>query len=243
MKKTALISILLLITGVMGFAQSLEMYESVGGQDVKRQNGETLVKELDASKPYVFYMKVKNVSAATKSVFCKKVYINILPNSDNTFCWDVCYIPSVMVSKHPIDIPAGALISKFDATYESYGYSGDSKIRYVWFDGSKPSDSVAIEVIFRARPLGLEESMITLNALVASPNPANAVVKLNWKPFSAPAKLTVHDLIGNKIVEKPIERSAGEEILYTDGFPDGLYFCILESEGQVSVVKKIMIRH
>lgn len=243
MKKIALISILLLITGMMGFAQSLEMYESVGGQDVKRQNGETIIKALDASKPYVFYMKVKNVSAATKSVFCKKVYINILPNSDNTFCWDVCYVPTVMVSKYPIDMPAGSITAKFDATYSSYGYSGDSRIRYVWFDGSNTTDSVSIHVIYRAHPLGLDESMIALNALVASPNPANATVKLNWKPFSDPAKLTMHDLIGSKILEKTVEGIAGEENLNTSGFPDGLYFCILESEGKLPLVKKIVIRH
>jgi hypothetical protein len=243
MKKIASITILLLITGAMGFAQSLELYETVGGQDVKRQNGEVLIRELDARNPFTFYMKVKNVNTGSLSVYCKKAYMQILPSSENTFCWDVCYVPSVMVSKHPIVMKSQEIISKFDATYSSAGYSGDSRIRYVWFDGAKPTDSIGVEVVFRSRPMGLEESTMSSSEMAVSPNPANTFVKLSFKPSSSPCKLVLHDLLGSKLLEKSIEGYNQEITLNTTAFPDGIYFCMLESGGQVRVVKKIMIRH
>ena len=244
MKKIALITILLLVTGVVCFAQSLELYENVGGQDVRRQNGEVLIRELEASvKPFTFYMKVKNVNSGSLSVWCKKAYVHILPQSTNLFCWESCYNPLVMVSLKPIVIKSQEILNHFDALYNSAGYSGDSRIRYVWFDGAKPTDSVGVEVVYRSRPMGLEESTMGSNEMVASPNPANTFVKLSFQPSSSPCKLVLHDLLGSKLLEKNIEGFNQEVTLNTSTFPDGIYFCMLESEGQVRVVKKIMIRH
>ncbi|MFZ4562961.1 MAG: hypothetical protein ACOYNU_06240, partial [Bacteroidales bacterium] len=102
MKKIAWITTLLVITGGMGFAQSLELYETVGGQDVRRQNGELLTKNVDTKEAFTFGMKVKNVNAGSLNIYCKKVYLLILQGSKNSFCWDVCYVPKVMVSTNPI---------------------------------------------------------------------------------------------------------------------------------------------
>jgi hypothetical protein len=243
MKKIALITTLLLITGGVCFAQSLELYESVGGQDVRRMNGDVLVKDIDATKAFTFYLKVKNVNASSLSVFCKKAYVQILPNSDNTFCWDVCYISSIMVSKKPVVIKSQEMVTRFDATYSSTGYSGESRIRYVFFDGNKPGDSAGVEVVYKSRPMGIEDKPIGANEMVASPNPAGSFVKLSWKPTSAPGKLILHDLLGSKILEKTIDGAEKDITLNTSGFPDGIYFCMLESEGQLRLVKKIIIRH
>jgi Secretion system C-terminal sorting domain len=243
MYKLSILTILLLITGVLGFAQSLEIYETVNGQDVRQPNGTILTKEVDGGNSFSFLLKVKNVNSGSLSVFAKKVYLQILPGSVNSFCWDVCYVPSVMVSKKPIVIKPQEIVTRFDATYDSYYYSGDSRIRYVWFDGANLSDSVGVEVIFHSRPSGIGENAIGLNEMSAFPNPAGRSVRLNWKPTSSPGILTFHDLLGNKVLVRNIEGQANEVILDTSDFPDGLYFCMLESEGRVRVVKKIVIRH
>jgi hypothetical protein len=243
MKKITLIATLLLISGVVCFGQSFELYEPVGSQDVRRQNGEVLIREGVSGVPLSQLMKVKNVSAAACSVFCKKVYLQLLPDSDNTFCWDVCYTQAVMVSKKHVLINSQEVCNRFDSDYESNNYSGDSRIRYVWFDGNKPSDSVCIEVIFRTHPTGMDEGSISSNELVVSPNPANAYFKLNWKPTGSPVRLVLHDILGTKLFEKKAAGHDKEMNINVADYPDGLYFCMLESDGQVRVVKKIIIRH
>jgi len=243
MKKIALIATLLVITGGMGFAQSLELYETVGGQDVRRQNGELLTKNVDTKEAFTFGMKVKNVNTGSLNVYCKKVYLLILQGSNNSFCWDVCYVPKVMVSTNPILMKSQEVVNRFDGTYDSYGYSGESRIRYVWFDGANPNDSVCVETKYLSRPMGVDEPTLTSGEMFASPNPAGNYVKLSWKPSGLPGKLILHDLLGNKILEIVMEDSAKEITLNTTDYPDGLYFCIFESEGQARVAKKLIIRH
>ncbi len=238
-----MITTMLLMTGVMCFGQSLELYEPVGGQDIRRQNGEVLIREGVSGTPLSQLMKVKNVSATACSVFCKKVYLHLLPNTDNTFCWDVCYTQQVMVSKHPVVIASQELCNRFDSDYESNNYSGDSRIRYVWFDGAKPNDSVCVEVVFRTRPTGVDESTLCPNAMVASPNPAATVVKLSWKPTGVPCRVVLHDILGGKIFEKTAEGFDKEMNINVTDYPEGLYFGILESEGKAGMVTKIVIRH
>jgi hypothetical protein len=242
MKKIALITTILLITGVMCFAQSLEVYETVGGQDVKRTNGEVLIKDFSGKK-ITFALKVKNVKATNLSVYCKKVYIQILQGSINTFCWDRCYTSKIFVSTDPVVIQPQEIVTRFDATYGSYDYSGESRIRYVWFDGANPADSIGVEVKFISHSTGVDENRYTSIDMVSSPNPADSYLTLSWNSSFRVGKLIMHDLLGNKILEKSIEGSAKEAKLNTSGYPDGLYFCILESEGELRAVKKIIIRH
>ncbi|MEI7500664.1 MAG: T9SS type A sorting domain-containing protein [Bacteroidota bacterium] len=243
MKKIALLFTMMLAAGVVCFAQSLEIYESVEGQDVKRPNGSILTKIVDPGKTFSFLLKVKNVNTANRSVYCKKVYLEILQGSVNSFCWESCYGPAIMVSPTPIVINPQEIITRFDAVYKSYGYSGDSRIRYVWYDGANPNDSVGVEVVFRSHPTGLDDNMVSATEIVASPNPADAVVSLSWEPTYNPGMLTIHNLVGKKILVKTIEGTEREATLNISDFPDGLYFCILESEGKVRAVKKFIIRH
>jgi len=243
MKKLTIIFILVLITGGMSWAQSLEIYESVGGQDIKRNNGEVMIKEVKAGEPFVLSLRTKNIGAATLSVFCKKVYLNILSGSSNTFCWDVCYLQNVMVSKKPIAIKSQETITRFDATYDANEYAGDSRIRYVWFDGANTNDSTCVEVTFRSRSMGTAECQVPMNELFVAPNPANTFVKVKWNPGLINGKIVIRDVVGNTILEKQVEPNCSEVLLNTSEYRDGIYFCLFESEGSARLVKKMVVRH
>ncbi len=92
---------------------------------------------------------VTNNTAETKFVLVKKVILQNVENSVNTFCWaEQCYGPDTYVSPNADEIPPGATATDFVGEYSPVNTEGIATIMYVWFDRDDINDSTYVIVHF-----------------------------------------------------------------------------------------------
>ena len=116
MKKTFLTLTCLFIITSFVFAQNLRIYRN----DTLLANNSVLNITGDNSLTIVQYLFVKNIANLPVDVKVKKIYNNIVSGSENTFCFGMCYEPSIFVSDI-VTIAPNAFDTTFDAKYSANG--------------------------------------------------------------------------------------------------------------------------
>lgn len=242
MKKAILFVYLLGIAAFYGYSQSFTLSDSTG----QVANNSTVVfNGLSTSDLFSSYVFVTNVSATAKDVRVKKVEIDLVEGSANTFCWGLCYAPSVYVSEDTQNIqPGGTNYSDFVGDYMPQTYSGASTIRYVFYDDHNPSDSVCFNVQYRAYPLGIEDVRKGTQSIAAYPNPANAVLNFEYNTNASDAKILVRNLLGSTVKEIAIGNSGDRKTtISVADLSNGVYFYSLVEGGQLLTTKKFVVKH
>lgn len=144
MKKLILLTFLGGFIITSGLTKNLSLSDSTGAIP---DNTVITIMGSPGINPLICHIFVTNNSTSAINVKVKKVENYLVENSVNTFCWGVCYDPSVYVSPNPITIEAGATDSTdFTGDYFPDNNPGLSSISYVFFDSKDPSDSVMVIV-------------------------------------------------------------------------------------------------
>jgi len=129
MKKFLLINYFLGMVVFFGYSQSLSLIFDSN----PIPNNSTLTFTGEPSTPVIVAtVGVKNNSAGSLNIMCKKVEISLVTESQNTFCWDNCYPPNVYVSLGSVTIGPGETSIVFTGDYEPLTHAGQSVIRYVF---------------------------------------------------------------------------------------------------------------
>jgi len=247
MKKVLFIFVGVLFIGLSQvLAQSsYEMYEPVGGTTVRVMNGDLLHKTMPATNPdFEFPILVKNISAVNCTTWVKKVYLNILTGTTNWFCWDVCYFPNTMVSAHAHIIGPGQSFNGFYAHYNAANQIGDSRIRYVFFNGANASDTAYFEVTFTSSSTGVGDDLSGLSPLKVYPSPVNRLLHADFNlTAGSQGTLVLRNILGKEMGNFPIEGHSGPVTIDVSGYPDGVYFCVLNSGDKITATRKIIINH
>ncbi len=87
---------------------------------------------------------VRNKTANGIDVQCKKRYMEIVPNTENTFCWVSCFGPFTFESVNPVNIPANETLTIFSGHYKPKGTIGCTTIAYTFFNNSDIADSATV---------------------------------------------------------------------------------------------------
>ena len=247
MKKVFLIFLgVLLISSSRLLAQtSYEMYEPVGGTTVRVMNGDLLHKTMPMTNPdFEFPILVKNVSAVNCTTWVKKVYLNILTGTTNWFCWDVCYFPNTMVSAHSHIILPGQSFNGFYAHYNAANQIGDSRIRYVFFNGANATDTTYFEVIFTSSSTGVGDNLADCSSLKVYPNPVNRLLHADFNlAAGSMGTLVLRNILGEEVENLPLDGFSGSITMDVSTYPDGVYFCVLNSDNKATTTRKIIINH
>ncbi len=243
-KNILFIGFFMLIT-LFSFSQSLVLIDSVAGT---LENNATIYKSGVNTEEgeIVQYLAVQNVSASDIPVMVKKAYVNIVEGSMNLFCWGICVSFDTFEAPEPITIQAGTTNwLEFSAHYLPMSMSGYSTVRYTFFAQRDHNDSVCVNVVYMAYPLGKEE-MLQETALLSNayPNPAKDKVYFNYTlPASTEGTLIVRNVLGSKIREVSVSAGSGKQSLMVSDLPEGVYFCTLEMKGKATLTRKMVISH
>ncbi len=242
MKKLLLSAILVLFT-VFAFTQSLEIYHEgvlVPDQSSLVVTGDVSVSEL------VIEVDVKNVSSVALDVKAKKFEVDIIPGSQNTFCWGMCFMPNVYVSPSPINIPAGDVCSEFSGHYQPQANSGVSILRYTFFDMNNPADSVCFYTEFNAGTVGINDpAKDEVSVSNAYPNPASGSTSIDYvlPPSATKATIQVRNLLGSLVREVKLNDRTGTATVDLTGLNDGVYFYSFVVDNQTVETKRLVISH
>ncbi len=242
MKKFLLFVMLTGLLSLSTYSQSLVLH---GPDGPIANNSNVVLTGIPTSPDITCYLYVGNTSASSASVLLKKVIIDTVTGSINSFCWGTnCYPPFVYISPEIVDIPAGSTDSvSFSGHYEPLGFSGTSIVRYVFYLSNNVNDSVCVNAYFMAFPLGIDQIVAKPVLSAAYPNPATTHFSFDYSvPEGAVASVIVRDVLGSIKYQASISKS-GKLTLNTSDFQNGIYFFSLQVNGKSEMTKKIIVQH
>ena len=240
MKKLLLSIYLVSLVAFIGYSQSLLLTHE--GTPVL--NGEEVTYYGLPSDPEVIAeMDITNNSGVSVDVLVKKVEIDLVTGSTNTFCWGLCFPPNIYTSPDAIAIAAGATNTiDFSGHYYPNGFSGMSIIRYVIFNALDPNDSVCFSARYDVA-VGLDDLKNETVLSNVYPNPANMQATFNYQvDAGAKAELLIRNVLGSTI--RKMELSGDGQIrISTADLSEGIYFYSLTIKGQIQSTRKLVVSH
>lgn len=181
----------------------------------------------------VVYIYVTNQTNQGLSVKVKKAEIQVVPGSENTFCWGQCYIPTVYVSPDPVVIPAQTTDDhSFWGEYKPMGNLGTSILRYTFFVSDNPSDSVSVYVKYTVTPVGITDPAIKSPELILDHSTQWLYLVDNNKEKS---EIVFYTVTGQKMGVFSTEMFP----LFVGNWPQGVYF--YSFNGNLSQAYKLFI--
>jgi hypothetical protein len=242
MKKTVLFVLVALLTGFVGYSQSLTLADSTGPV----ANNATVTRRGHVSDDeIVSYLFVRNNTASPIYIFVKKVEISLIPGSTNSFCWGMCFPPNVYVSGDSILINGNTTDSiSFSGHYSPVGSNGISTVRYVFFSHSNPSDTVCANIAYDALFDGAGKQTAKNILSGAFPNPANNTVNFEYSLNTGNSStVTIRNLVGSVVRQSTLTGTEGKLSVITGDLPEGIYFYSLDVDGKAITTRKLIVRH
>lgn len=242
MKKIVLFFLLAMTFSYYGYSQSLTLADSTGPI---ANNGNVTWQGHITDDEIVSHIFVTNTTNSPIDVLVKKVEISLIYGSVNTFCWGVCFAPTVYVSPAPLTVNALKTDSvNFSGHYSPLGFVGASVVRYVFFDQAHPNDSVCVNVRYDAFYLGVN-NQTTKNILSgAYPNPANNTVNFDYSLNTEnTGSVIIRNLVGSVVKQSILTSSEGKLSVFTGDLPEGIYFYSLDVDGKTMTTRKLIVRH
>jgi hypothetical protein len=242
MRKLLLIALLFSLFTTHSFSQSFELYHD----DEFFPNGGTL-KVTGEALPGIWlyaHMSIKNISETDKYVKARKFEVSVVPGSENTFCWVICWVNTVFTSPSGLTIEPDSTNHTFSGDYLSHGNSGVTIMRYTFFDDNNPNDSVYFYVEFNAGTLGTDDRTTEqISVSNAYPNPANSYVSFDYDlPLSITnAAIRIHNLLGSVVKEMNITHNSGKITLDVNDLKDGFYFYSIVANNEIIDTRRLVI--
>lgn len=241
MKKILLFIFFTICICFYGYSQSLALADSAG--PVANNSTITLQGHVNDSE-ISSYMFVKNTTSAAIEVKVKKVVIDTITGTINTFCWGACFPPNVYVSP-PLTINAHATNSSdFSGHYSPNGIKGTSTIRYVFFNQANNSDSVCVNIAYDILEVGISNQTAKNILSGAYPNPADSKVTFDYSINNAnEGSIIIRNLLGTVVKRSDLSSSETRLSFYTGDLPEGIYFYSLDVDGKSLVTHKLIVKH
>ena len=242
MKKILLFIFFTICMYSYGYSQSLALADSAGA--VANNSTITLHGHVDDSE-ITSYIFVKNTTSAAIEVKVKKVVIDTITGTINTFCWGACFPPNVYVSPSPLTINAHATDSSdFSGHYSPDGIEGTSTIRYVFFNQANNSDSVCVKIAYDILEVGVSNQTAKNILSSAYPNPADSKVTFDYSINSSNAGcIIIRNLLGTVVRRSDLSSSETRSSVYISDLPEGIYFYSLDVDGKSIVTRKLIVKH
>ncbi len=222
-------------------AQSFELYH----EGVLLPEGSVITIPGEPTSPEILVeVSVKNISNGAKNVKCRKMEVELIPNTFNYFCWGLCYGGNVYVSPYFLNIGAGQTNDEFSGHYQPAGNAGITRMCYSFFDDANPSDSTYFYTDFFASLVGIED--VGMNEVSFSepyPNPASSNFSINYTvPANAlETTIKVHNLLGSVVKEESVFDNSGKVTFNVSDLNEGIYFYSITVNGETIQTKRLII--
>jgi hypothetical protein len=245
MKRLVLSVYLIAIAAIFGYSQSLSLSNMHGAIE---PNSTIIQAGTPDSVELITYLNVKNMGNLSMNVLCKKVELKMHDSTEITMCWaGNCYPSNVFVSPNAQLMAPGQTITDFVGHYTQIAYqhfsSGESVIRWVFYDRSNVNDSVSVTIKYTSFPMGVDDATATVLSKVY-PNPANGSASFSYSiPGGSQGTMVVRDLLGSSVQTQLLPAASGKATLNTMNLRDGIYFCTLLVDGIATHTQKLIVKH
>lgn len=173
---------------------------------------------------------VQNNTTDTLDVRVTKIEMNVIPNTLNATCWDICP-PSDTAGQFPtktspiIRMDPAAIEYSFAAHQYPEGISGCSHFRYIFFgEGTNYMDSV--DVYFNhGQACSTPASIFALKGVEFDvfPNPAQNLINLRLDDNVTGGEIVISNIMGVTVGRYNIAELNGNKEISLEGFENGIY--------------------
>ncbi len=235
--KRAVVLLTICLIAVLGHAQSLSL--SLAGVELSNDTlyliGNTQDVLLEA------HVTVNNLTDKEIEVKAKKTELLTLAETENSFCWGVCFPPFVFEAIESIKIGAnGSDTDSFIGDYTHSGIEGTSILRYTFFSTSNSSDSVSLVVFYQVGAAGVRDWTLDANLFKAYPNPTSGQLTLDFPGATNQLiNLKIFAITGQILEERHINYGQNSEKIDLSRYPDGVLFLQITNQDGKSALKKI----
>ncbi len=216
-------------------------------------NGQLVVFTGDANESVFEKGVTATLSSGPMRVINVRRYeVDVQPNTQNYFCWGVCYGPQDAGSlpvwsafgQHALELEPGVAVTNFKAYHSPFGLVGNSTYRYVWFDTAQPTDSVWCDIQFRAIDnVGVDE-LRPAATLGVFPNPSRGgdiQFSLELSNVDQALDLVVFNALGERLRTLTVRPGQLNARLGTDALAEGLYFASLMQGGTTLATQRFVV--
>ncbi|MBL7958062.1 MAG: T9SS type A sorting domain-containing protein [Flavobacteriales bacterium] len=190
--------------------------------------------------------------ATSANVNVKRYELNVQANTQNYFCWGVCYdaTPSGTLpfwgagQEAVLPMAPGVTLDNFHAYHVPMGVSGQSTYRYVWYNTAQATDTVYVDIRFDVTAVGIEEAAASTARIEAFPSPAigqDATVDINLDKAATGTQLIVHDMLGVAVKRMAIGVQQARITLPTSEWTPGIYFISVQRNGALLATRRLVV--
>jgi len=187
---------------------------------------------------------VTNISGAAIDVKVSSQEISVVPGSLNYFCWGQCYEPGITVSPDSLNIqPGGSISGMFYGDYKPMGNTGESVIKYCFYNSREIADSVCYNVTFNAFSVGINDNPLLSRGMGDPyPNPAVNVANVKYAFTSIQgARMEVYDVLGQRVRSLGVEKAQGALKLDVTGLRPGVYLLQMVNNGKTVATRRLNV--
>ncbi|NLF41944.1 MAG: T9SS type A sorting domain-containing protein [Bacteroidales bacterium] len=224
-------------------AQSIQLKDHDGNNITN-----TVVNYSDiASATLKYNILISNVGSGRIGVMFKKIEVDILEGSTNSFCFaGSCYPPFSYVSSDALNIEEGETSAYGDCygEYSTNGIVGQSTITYVVFASGNENDSAYVTVNYQTTPVSVPnfQSQEKISFSNAWPNPATSTTSFNYQLPSDGGLFILRSITGAVIKEEHISGLQGRYTLNVSDLPEGIYIYSVIADQKVVTTKKLVVK-
>lgn len=199
---------------------------------------------------------VINNGSSTITLKCKKTEIDVLANTSNTTCWNLCpptydvagsrtvVIVNINGTQMTETAAVGDTIKSFAGHYKPNNLDGCSLFKYEWFDQNDMNTALATVYIRYVHTTGTctasveEAGKLEVNMY---PVPVNQELNISLAELpSSTVNVEFLDVLGKVVVQQRIN-SAFTSVDVSE-LPEGVYFTRFIVSGKVVSTRKIIIK-
>lgn len=239
--------LLLMLSIQVAYSQGLIILDPDGNDitgDTLRVHGDSNASEIYA------YIQIQNDSEELMQILARKIEIDTLPGTMNSFCWNgSCFPPSVYEAETPMLLEPGetSATSEFYGEYLPNGKEGESIIEYEFFSRNDGFETVKTTVIYITEDTEtFTQSPENIKWSISSPfpNPAHDIVRFNHSfPHDVrEASILIQSITGAILKQTAIDQAANSTKIDVSSLNPGFYLYSLQLNGSVAATGKIIIR-
>ena len=197
-------------------------------------------------------MQIRNLTNETQNVYIMKEEVEMVPGTQNQFCWGNCYLSTIFVSPNPLPVEALSLndpilsglsfhqILDPDYSMDPNNFAvGTSLIKYYAYTEVNPDDKVCITVQFAYNPVDVKENVIRIGQ--AYPNPSSSTVNFNLS-HAGVIEATVYNLLGQEVKSQLANATDDRISIAVDDLQPGIYFCSFKANNEVVKTEKFIVK-
>lgn len=202
-----------------------------------------------------------NVSLSAKDIKVRREVMSEVSGTINYFCWaGQCFGENTDTSETMSSKNSGECDNTFIGYYEPLGNTGQTVVKYCFYDSNNPTDEECITITYEGDgtllPTGIQ-TICTLTGIEdlrpskthlggARPNPASnsTIISYELKNLSNGNDIIrVHDMLGQQVQEFVLDSKIGQVEVDVADLPSGLYFYSMQVGGDVISSKKLVVTH